>query len=74
MKPLTCPLCHSPEVNPETGTLNIRAYKVNNWSQCLRNDLHGTVRLNGEETDVTSFWFNKDQTVFEINHKRYVQQ
>jgi len=32
---LRCPKCHAPEVNPATNMLFIRAYKVDNWSQCL---------------------------------------
>jgi hypothetical protein len=36
---LQCPIHHVPEVNPETGKLFIRAYKVTDhgyvWSQCL---------------------------------------
>ena len=36
---LQCPIHHVPEVNPETGRLFIRAYKVCDrehwWSQCL---------------------------------------
>lgn len=30
-----CPVCNAPEVNPETGKLFVRAFKVDNASQCL---------------------------------------
>jgi hypothetical protein len=36
---LRCPRCKSPEVNPKTGKLFIRGFKVTDekghWSQCL---------------------------------------
>ena len=47
---VVCPVCGAPEVNEETGLLNIRGYKVADkhgwWSQCL---LAHDMTLDGED-------------------------
>jgi hypothetical protein len=32
---LRCPCCNNPEMHPSGKQVLIRAYKVDNWSQCL---------------------------------------
>ena len=69
---LQCPVHHVPEVNPETGRLFIRGYKVYDgswWSQCLicsgfyeLQDVIGyhdkqVVIETPEKHDVTKGWF-----------------
>jgi|GEM_PF-6469097 len=75
---MNCPVCKAPEVNPETGLLNIRAYKVHDyhgfWSHCLRD--HGVRTLDGVETEVKDLWFCESRVtgglIVEIAGKRYV--
>jgi hypothetical protein len=58
--PPFCPVCGSPEVNPDTGLLNVRGYKVDLgdgngwWSECLR----------------CLVWFNEDKSKREASDRK----
>jgi len=55
---LVCPVCGCPEVDPETGLLNIRGYKVGWWSECLNEDHGVLVFPDGSEIGVSgTLWF-----------------